>query len=90
MKKEEKLRLEVEGLENMKSRNGLSEKGIEFLEEKKRELEKLRESLVRVIKLKEGQSVRIRAEEGTEKAYMDIICHQNCILKKSDAEALKK
>ncbi len=38
--------------------------------------------------LKEGEEVKIKAEEGTSEAYMIIVCIQNCILKKSEAEVI--
>lgn len=86
MKEEEALRLEVESLENMKSRNGLSEKGIELLEEKKKELEKFRKTIY----LKDGEEIKIQARNGTKQAYTIIVCYKNCILEKSLAEAAKK
>ena len=42
------------------------------------------------INLKEGEEIRIRAKYGTSGAYMDVVCYTNCIVKKSEAEVLKK
>jgi len=40
--------------------------------------------------LKEGEEIKIKANEGTSEAYMILVCIQNCILKKSDTEIIKK
>lgn len=40
--------------------------------------------------LKEGEEIKIKAKEGTSEAYMILVCIQSCILKKSDAEVIKK
>lgn len=42
-----------------------------------------------IINLKEGEEIKIKAEKGTSEAYMIVVCFQNCILKKSEAEAIK-
>lgn len=39
--------------------------------------------------LKEGEEIKIKAEEGTSEAYMILVCIRNCILKKSDAEIIR-
>ncbi len=40
--------------------------------------------------LKEGEEIRIKSEEGTSEAYMDVVCFKDCILKKSDAEVINQ
>ena len=40
--------------------------------------------------LKEGEEIKIKAEKGTSEAYLIAVCIQNCILKKSEAEVIKK
>ena len=42
------------------------------------------------VNLKEGEEITIRAEKGTSEAYVTMVCYKNCILKKSEAEVLKK
>jgi len=41
------------------------------------------------ITLKEGEEIKIKAEKGTSQAYMIAVCFKNCILKKSEVEAIK-
>ena len=40
--------------------------------------------------LKEGEEIKIKAENGTSEAYLIAVCIQNCILKKSEEQAIKK
>ena len=62
MEKIESLSCEVESLEHMKSRNGLSEKGIKCLEEKKKELNKLKGAEISTKALVEELSKRAGVE----------------------------
>ncbi len=39
--------------------------------------------------LKEGEEIKIKAEKGTSQSYMIVVCIQNCILKKCEAEAIE-
>jgi len=41
------------------------------------------------IVLKEGEEIKIKAEKGNSEQYMIVTCIKNCILKKSEAEAIK-
>ena len=41
------------------------------------------------ITLEEGEEIKIKAKRGTSESYMIAICFKDCILKKSEAEAIK-
>jgi len=42
------------------------------------------------LKLKEGEEIRIEAENGTSEAYTIIVCYNSCILKKSQVIMIEK
>lgn len=41
------------------------------------------------IRLKEGEEIKIKADNDNPEAYMVAVCIKNCILKKQEAEAIK-
>ena len=41
------------------------------------------------IKLKEGEEIKIKAENGNSKQYRIIVCYNNCILTKQEVDAIK-
>ena len=86
MERKEELSLEIDAMENLKLGGALSESGLEVLEEKKRELKELE---LKTIILKEGEEIKIKAENGTSEAYAIMVCYCNCILKRSEVRALK-
>ncbi len=40
--------------------------------------------------LREGEEVKVQAEEGTSHAFAILVCYKNCILHKGQVDELKK
>ena len=82
-------KIEALSLENMKSRNGLSVKGIELLEERKKELSKHKEANIKIINLKEGEAIKIQVADGNDMQNRIMVCYKNCILTKQEVDAIR-
>ena len=44
---------------------------------------------IREVILEEGEEIKVKAEKGNTEQYRIMVCYQNCILSKSEADALK-